>query len=141
MKKGLLLLIVLFCLTGCNKNYSELTSTKFLSEFTGKDYTIIDHSYETENFFDKNIEVGKKNVNFYYVIYKTEKEAKEFMEEKYKNNKKYKYVQKGKTIIATDQGIKEYTKVIKVNKTILVAKSNGLFAKLKLKQELNNLGY
>ena len=141
MKKGLLLLIVLFCLTGCNKNYSELTSTKFLSEFTGKDYTIIDHSYETENFFDRNIEVGKKNVNFYYVIYKTEKEAKEFMEEKYKNNKNYKYVQKGKTIIATDQGIKEYTRIIKVNKTILVAKSNGLFAKLKLKQELNNLGY
>ena len=141
MKKGLLFLICLLSLTGCSKNYAEVSSSKFTSTFTDKKFVIIDHSYETETFFDKNIEAGKKNVEFYFIKYKTTKEAEKYMKETYKNNKSYKYEKKGKTIVATDKGIKNYTRAINVNKTVIIAKSKGLFAKLTLKNKLRALGY
>lgn len=138
MKKGLLILICLLALTGCSKNYNEVSSSKFISTFTNKKYTIIDHSYETESFFEKNIEAGNKKVTFYYINYNTKKEANKYMNETYKN-KNYKYEKTNNGIIATHKGVKNYTKVINVNKTVIIANSRGLFAKFDLKRLLRKL--
>lgn len=117
---AVLLVFGLFLLTGCIKNNKTITYTKFMEIFKDKEgYFINNQTLKYEDKFERCIEANGNNTQFLYYEFKTEEQARKYLEDNYKNRKKYSYRDNKKyiTVKCTD---KMYFYAVQIDKVVLI---------------------
>ncbi len=139
--KGLFILLFLFVLSGCTKDYKPITYTKFIETFrTEMDYVINDGTSSFDDRFERYVQAGGKNNQFVFYEFKTEKAARKYVSSNYKNVKNYRYKDKRDYIIVkSTKG--RYFYLIQVDKTVLVGSSEIKSNKKEIMRIFKELGY
>ena len=120
---AVIIVISVFVLSGCNRNYDAITYTKFNEIFKEKkDYNIINQTLKYEDRFERCLEASGKNIQFLYYEFKTEEEARNYISDNYKNRKKYKFKDKKNSIIVKCTN-KMYFYAVQVDKIVIVGDS------------------
>ena len=136
MKRIIMVVCLLFIiiLTGCS-NYKPITYTKFSEFFKGKeDYIIIDQTSKYEDKFERCLEANGKSNQFFYYEFKTEKAARKYLEDNYKNRKKFKYRDR-KKYISVKCSSNMYFYAIQSDKMVIV----GVSSTKRNKREINRI--
>ena len=144
MKRNILLIIlVLFCLTGCNKK--TIDSNEFIKKMKSKGYEIVDISNDTVNEFIKEAYVAtkdEKNIDFYIAdtkenaasIYNNQYDLYYSEEGNYNEIRKDNYTSYSKTYAGN------YIYFCQIDNTVLVARSSE-DNKKDIEKIINKLGY
>ena len=138
---AVIIVISVFVLSGCNRNYDAITYTKFNEIFKEKkDYNIINQTLKYEDRFERCLEASGKNIQFLYYEFKTEEEARNYISDNYKNRKKYKFNDKKNSIIVKCTN-KMYFYAVQVDKIVIVGDSPIKKNKKEIKKIFKELGY
>ena len=138
---AVIIVISVFVLSGCNRNYDAITYTKFNEIFKEKkDYNIINQTLKYEDRFERCLEASGKNIQFLYYEFKTEEEARNYISDNYKNRKKYKFKDKKNSIIVKCTN-KMYFYAVQVDKIVIVGNSPIKKNKKEIKKIFKELGY
>lgn len=138
---AVIIVISVFVLSGCNRNYDAITYTKFNEIFKEKkDYNIINQTLKYEDRFERCLEASGKNIQFLYYEFKTEEEARNYISDNYKNRKKYKFKDKKNSIIVKCTN-KMYFYAVQVDKIVIVGDSPIKKNKKEIKKIFKELGY
>ena len=138
---AVIIVISVFVLSGCNRNYDAITYTKFNEIFKEKkDYNIINQTLKYEDRFERCLEASGKNIQFLYYEFKTEEEARNYISDNYKNRKKYKFKDKKNYIIVKCTN-KMYFYAVQVDKIVIVGDSPIKKNKKEIKKIFKELGY
>ena len=130
-----LMLIVGVFLTGCTKNYSPITYTKFVESFNGKEnYVVKDKSKDYEEEYTRCFISSKKDVLFTYYEFETEEKAKDYVVKNYDNRKNYKLKDKKiYTTVKNTSGM--YFYLVQIDKVVISGSSDSK----KNKGEINKI--
>lgn len=139
--KGLFLLLFVFLLTACTKNYKAITYTTFIETFQSEaDYLVNNETSMFDDKFERYIEASGKNNQFIFYEFKTEEDAKNYVSVNYSNQKGYKYkAKKNYTIVKNTK--KRYFYLIQVDKTVLIGNSDIKANKKEINRMFKKLGY
>jgi len=139
--KGLLILVFIFLLSACTKDYKAITYTRFIENFSSEPEYLVNNSTSLVNEkFERYIEASGKNNQFVFYEFKTEKDAKDYVKVNYANRKDFKYKDK-KDYITVKCTKERYFYLIQVDKTIVIGNSNIKSNKKEINRILKNLGY
>ena len=145
MKKNIKVILILFMtiiLTGCTKDYTAISYSKFISEFNDKkDYEIIDKTLINEGVYKRSYEAGNGNCTFFYFEFENEKDANSYMKTNYKDNDSFSYKDEDNYIIAKTKSLKNYVKIIKVDNTVIIGKSEKFFDRFSINKIYKELGF
>lgn len=142
MKRIIMVVCLLFILilTGCS-NYKPITYTKFSEFFKGKeDYIIIDQTSKYEDKFERCLEANGKNNQFFYYEFKTEKAARKYLEDNYKNRKKFRYRDR-KKYISVKCSSNMYFYAVQSDKMVIVGVSTTKRNKREIKRIFKELDF
>lgn len=139
--KGLIFIFTIIIITGCTKNYSSITYTKFnevLNEQKG--YMVSNQTNKYADKFERCLEAVGNNNQFLYYEFKTTEQAKKYIEDNYKGRKKYRFKDKKKYI--TVKCTKDmYFYAIQIDKSVIIGSSNIKKNKKEIKTIFKALGY
>ena len=139
--KGLFIFLFLILLSGCAKDYKEITSTKFMEILKDENgYLINTHTPIYDSNIEESISATGENVQFLFFEFGSKKEAKDYVENNYKNLKGYKYKDYGNYIEVrnTKTG---YFYLIQIDKMVIRANSDIKSSKKEIKKIFKQLGY
>lgn len=139
--KGLFVLLFIFLLSACTKDYKPITYTKFIETFKAEEgYLVNNATSALEDKFERYIEASGKNNQFIFYEFKTEKDAKEYVKLNYTKNKYYKYSDKGSysTVKKTKYG---YFYLVQVDKIVLIGDTDIKANKKEINRMFKKLGY
>lgn len=139
--KGLFVLLFLFILSGCTKDYKPITYTKFIETFKSEmEYLVNDRSPLIGDKFERYVEASGKNNQFIFYEFKTEKEAKSYVKLNYKNKKGFSYKNKSNCIIVkSTKG--RYFYLIQIDKTVIIGNTEIKSNRREIKRIFKKLGY
>ena len=139
--KGLFVLLFLFILSGCTKDYKPITYTKFMETFkSDQEYLTNDRTPMMGDQFERFVEASGKNNQFIFYEFKTEKDARKYVKLNYKGQKNFSYRDKKNCIIVKNTKGK-YFHLIQVDKTIIIGNTNIKSNKKEIKRVFKELGY
>lgn len=139
--KGLFIILFIFLLSACTKDYSSITYTKFIESFKSNlDYLVNDRTPLLDDKFERYIEASGKNNQFIYYEFKTKEAAREYVKVNYKNLKGYSYKDK-KDYIIVKSSKDGYFYLVQIDNTIIIGNSNIKSNKKEIKRIFKNLGY
>lgn len=135
-----LLITLVFFITGCSSNYSEIPYNKFINTFKNeKNFKMINNTSINRGIYEKSYEIGNKKITFYYLEFKSSKEAENYVNLSYKNNN-FHYKKKDNYIIATRKISKLYIKAVKVGKIVVIGISEDFFDRFKVNKFFKKMG-
>lgn len=139
--KGLFVLLFLFILSGCTKDYKPITYTKFIETFKSEmEYLVNDRSPLIGDKFERYVEASGKNNQFIFYEFKTEKDAKSYVKLNYKNKKGFSYKNKSNCIIVkSTKG--RYFYLIQIDKTVIIGNTEIKSNRREIKRIFKKLGY
>ena len=138
--KGIMVLCLIILLSACKK-YEAITYTKFSEVFNNKEgYIVNNQTLRYENKFERYIEVVGNNNQFSYYEFKTSEEARQYLIDNYKEQKKFHLKVRDDyiTVKCTD---KMYFRAIQVDKIVIVGNTNVKKNKGEINKILKELGY
>lgn len=139
--KGLFILLFIFLLSACTKDYKPITYTKFIETFKSEDGYLINNATSIlDGKFERFIEVSGKNNQFIFYEFKTEKEARNYVSMNYKNQKNFSYKDK-KDYITVKNTKKRYFYLIQVDKIVIIGDSDIKSNKKEINRIFKELGY
>lgn len=139
--KGLFILLFIFLLSACTKDYKAITYTKFIETFRiEEDYLVNNETSILDDKFERYIEASGKNNQFIYYEFKTEKDARNYVKLNYKNKSGYKYKDK-KSYITVKNTKNRYFYLIQVDNTIIIGSSDIKSNKKEINRMFKELGY
>lgn len=141
IKKVLIITCAVLVLAGCSKDYKKLSYTTYNEYFNKKsDYITIDHSNDYGLNVVRSLESGNGTVQIMYIEFSDEKEADNYIENSYENDKNYKVTKKDNyTIVKSSKG--KYFKLYKVDNVIVYGISLEKKDKKEINSILKDLGY
>lgn len=139
--KGLFVLLFLFLLSGCTKDYKPITYTKFIETFKSEvEYLVNDSTSVVDDKFERFVEASGKNNQFLFYEFKTEQDARKYVKLNYKNRKGFSYRDKKNCIIVKNTRGK-YFYLIQIDKTIIIGNTDIKSNKKEIKRIFKKLGY
>lgn len=145
MKKNIKVILTLFIviiLTGCSKDYTAISYSKFISEFDNREnYNIIDKTSINQGIYKRSYEAGNGDLNFFYLEFNDNKEAKSYMKRNYKDNDEFSYNNEKDYAVAKTKLSKRYIKVINVDNVVIIGKSEKFFDRFSVNKIYKELGY
>lgn len=139
--KGLFVFLFLVLLSGCAKDYKEITSAKFLETMRNQDnYSVNTHTPIYDSNIEKSISANGDEIQFLFFEFNSEKEAKAYIKNNYKDIKGYKYKDYGKYVEVkkTKDG---YFYSLQINKMVISGFSDIKSNKKEIKNIFKKLGY
>ena len=140
--KGLFIFLFLVLLSGCTKDYKEITSTKFIDTFTEETEYSVNVQTQIYDFnAEKSVAASSEGVQFTFLVFESEKNAKSYVKTTYKDVEGYKYKDHGNYIEVKNS--KRGTRVIQINKTVISGDTILRTSKNKkeIKRLFKKLGY
>ena len=139
--KGLFVLLFIFLLSACTKDYKSITYTKFIETFQSeREYLVNNETSILDNKFERFIEASGKNNLFVFYEFKTEEDAKNYVSLNYKNKKYFSYKDKNNYIIVKNTK-NQYFYLIQIDKTVIIGSSDIKSNKKEIKRMFKKLGY
>ena len=139
--KGLFVLLFIFLLSACTKDYKSITYTKFIETFQSeREYLVNNETSILDNKFERFIEASGKNNLFVFYEFKTEEDAKNYVSLNYKNKKYFSYKDKKDYIIVKNTK-NQYFYLIQIDKTVIIGSSDIKSNKKEIKRMFKKLGY
>ena len=139
--KGLFVLLFIFLLSACKKDYKPITYTKFIETFQSEsEYLVNNQTASLEDKFERYIEAGGKNIQYIFYEFKTEKDARNYVSLNYKDKNNFKYKDKQDYIIVknTKSG---YFYLIQVDKIVIIGNTDIKSNKKEVNRMFKKLGY
>lgn len=139
--KGLFVLLFIFLLSACKKDYKSITYTKFIETFQSeREYLVNNETSILDNKFERFIEASGKNNLFVFYEFKTEEDARNYVSLNYKNKKYFSYKDKKDYIIVKNTK-NQYFYLIQTDKTVIIGSSDIKSNKKEIKRMFKKLGY
>ena len=131
--KGLFAFLFLVLLSGCAKDYKEITSTKFMDTLKAQEgYLLNTHTPIYDSYIEKSIGASGDNVQFLFFVFDSEQSAKKYVKNKYKDYGDYIEVKNTKG---------KYFRLIQINKTVISGSSDNKSEKKEINNIFKKLGY
>ena len=134
------LTIGVLLLSGCKSNFEAVTYSKFIEEFNNTNYYVNDDTLKYENLFERYIAVSGKNTEFTFYEFKTDTDAKEYVEKNYKDNDMYKYKEYDDYVIVKSSKNKYFYGVL-ADKIFVVGQTSNKSYKSEVNKMMKELGY
>ena len=139
--KGLFVLLFIFVLSGCTKDYKSISYKKFIEVFKEEsEYLINNNTQIVNDKITRYIEASGKNNQFIYYEFDNEEDAKKYISTSYKDKKGYKYKDKKDYIIVKNTK-KKYFYLIQIDNTVIIGNTNVKSNKKEIKRIFKKLGY
>ena len=136
---SLFLLIVL--LSGCKSSYKSITYTKFNEYFLDKpEYLVVNQTLNYQDKFERCLEANGKNIVYVFYEFKTEDEARKYMEDNYKSRKGYSFKSR-KNYIRVKSTKKMYFYGVQTDKMVIVGQSPIKKNRKEIRKVLKDLGF
>ena len=128
-------------LSGCKSNYEPVTYSKFIEEFNNNsNYYVNDDTLKYENLFERYVTVSGKSTEFTFYEFKTEEDAKEYVDKNYKDNDRYKYKSSNDYVIVKSTKDKYFYGIL-VDKIFVVGQTSNKSYKSDVNKIMKELGY
>lgn len=139
--KGLFAFLFLVLLSGCAKDYKEITSTKFMDTLKAQEgYLLNTHTPIYDSYIEKSIGASGEKAQFLFFVFDSEQSAKKYVKNNYKDFSGYKYKDYGDYIeVKNTKG--KYFRLIQINKTVISGSSDNKSEKKEINNIFKKLGY
>lgn len=137
----LIIFVSVVILSGCGKKYSSITYSRFTEKMSDElNYSVKDESLSYEGKFEREISAAKGDVVFIFYEFKTDKDAKKYMENNYKKRKFYSYKSNDEysTVKYTKTG---YLYIVQVDNIVIAGSTEKDSSKNEIKKVFKELGY
>lgn len=139
--KGLFVFLFLILLSGCAKDYKEITSTKFMEVLKNEtSYLVNTHTALYDSNIETSIAASSEKAQFLFFEFGSEKEAKEYVKKNYKDFSGYKYKDYG-TYVEVKSSKDGYFRLVQINKIVISASSDIKSSKKEINNIFKKLGY
>lgn len=139
--KGIFILMFVFLLSACTKDYKAITYSKFNEFFQAEEgYLVNNASSSYDDKFERFVEASGKNNQFLYYEFKSEKEARDYVTLNYKDKKYFTYKDK-KDYITVKCTKDRYFYLIQVDKIVIVGNTSIKSNKKEINRVFKSLGY
>ena len=139
--KGIIVLLFIFVLSACGKDYKPITYTKFTETFKSEpEYLVNNNTPLVDEKFERFIIAAGKNNQFTYYELKTEEAARKYVELNYKGEKGYSYKDK-KDYITVKSSKGGYFYLIQIDNTIIIGNTEIKANKKEINRMFKKLGF
>ena len=139
--KGLCILLFIFILSACTKDYKPITYTKFMETFKSEpEYLINNKTPLVDEKFERFIIAAGKNNQFTFYELKTEEAARNYVELNYKGQKGYSYKDK-KDYIVVKNSKGGYFYLIQIDNVIVIGNTEIKANKKEVNRIFKELGF
>lgn len=139
--KGLFILLFLVLLSGCKKDFKEITYSTFMETLRNeKGFLVNTYTPIYDSNIEKSISASSENSQFLFFVFGNKEQAKSYVEKNYKDFKGYKFKDYGDYIEvkSTKDG---YFYLVQINKTVIRGRSDFKKSKKEIKNIFKKLGY